>query len=74
MRLQISDHAPFVEWMAENFASFGATIEFVTDRSSEGAQFVRGFGGIGGILRWKVDFVEMDDYLGAAADDDDEFI
>jgi peptide chain release factor subunit 1 len=71
MRLQISDHAPFVEWMAEHYKEFGAKLEFVTDRSSEGAQFVRGFGGVGGILRWKVDFVEMDEYMEA---DDDEFI
>ena len=26
----------------------GATLEIITDRSQEGAQFVRGFGGIGG--------------------------
>lgn len=29
------------------FAS-GATLEIITDRSQEGAQFVKGFGGIGG--------------------------
>ena len=28
----------------------------MTDRSQEGAQFVRGFGGIGGILRYAMDF------------------
>lgn len=26
----------------------GATLEIITDKSQEGAQFVRGFGGIGG--------------------------
>ena len=26
----------------------GATLEIITDRSQEGAQFVKGFGGIGG--------------------------
>ncbi len=68
--VQISDHTPFVEWMAENFKSFGARVEFITDRSAEGAQFVRGFGGIGGLMRWKVDFVEMDEFM----DDDEDFI
>ncbi|KAA0151985.1 hypothetical protein FNF27_05020 [Cafeteria roenbergensis] len=68
--LEISDHTPFVEWMAENFKSFGARVEFITDRSAEGAQFVRGFGGIGGLMRWKVDFVEMDEFM----DDDEDFI
>jgi len=27
---------------------FGATLEIITDKSQEGSQFVRGFGGIGG--------------------------
>lgn len=26
----------------------GATLEIITDKSQEGAQFVKGFGGIGG--------------------------
>lgn len=29
--------------------SIGATLEIITDRSQEGAQFCKGFGGIGGI-------------------------
>ena len=49
-----------VEWFANNYKSFGATLEYVTNRSQEGSQFVRGFGGIGGILRWKVDFSQME--------------
>lgn len=43
--------------------------QFVTNRSQEGSQFVKGFGGIGGILRYKVDFTN----LGGPEDDDDEF-
>ena len=43
--------------------------QFVSNRSPEGAQFVKGFGGIGGILRYKVDF----SVLAGADDDDDEF-
>lgn len=39
-----------LEWLANNYKSFGAALEIVTDRSQEGAQFVRGFGGIGGML------------------------
>ncbi|KAJ9578198.1 hypothetical protein L9F63_005587 [Diploptera punctata] len=39
--------------------SFGATLEIITDKSQEGSQFVRGFGGIGGLLRYKVDFQSM---------------
>jgi hypothetical protein len=31
----------------------------VTDKSQEGSQFVRGFGGVGGILRYKVDLQNL---------------
>jgi peptide chain release factor subunit 1 len=63
--------------LANNYKSFGAVLEFVTDRSQEGSQFTKGFGGIGGILRWKVDFAEME--MAAEMDDvqedfDDIFI
>lgn len=53
---------------AENYKNFGATLEFVSDRSSEGNQFVKGFGGIGAILRYKLNFEQLADLS-----DDDEF-
>ena len=63
-----------VEWLAENYKDFGTSLEFVTDKSSEGNQFVKGIGGIGGILRFKVDFGELnmydDDSDGFFSDDD----
>ena len=37
----------------------GAILEIVTDKSQEGSQFVRGFGGVGGILRYKVDLQNL---------------
>jgi peptide chain release factor subunit 1 len=74
--LETIEKEPLVEWMAENYKSFGCNLEFVTDRSGEGTQFVKGFGGIGGILRWKVDFVELSNFeeahnLDVAESDDD---
>jgi len=57
--LEVVEKEQFVEWLANNYKNFGCKLEFVTDRSGEGTQFVKGFGGIGGILRWKVDFVEL---------------
>lgn len=44
---------PLLEWFANHYKDFGATLEIITDRSQEGAQFVRGFGGIGGDL-WAI--------------------
>jgi len=60
VELEITHKIPLVEFLANNYKSFGTTLEFVTNRSQEGAQFCRGFGGIGGILRWRVDFLGMD--------------
>ncbi|CAH8508189.1 unnamed protein product [Schistosoma bovis] len=46
--LEILDTQLLLDWLALNYRSFGTTLEIVTDKSQEGAQFVRGFGGIGG--------------------------
>eukprot|EP00977_Amphora_coffeiformis_P021016 scaffold8728_cov164-Amphora_coffeaeformis.AAC.1 len=64
--LETVDKEALVEWFANNYKQFGCNLEFVTDRSGEGTQFVKGFGGIGGILRWKVDFAEMQNFEDAA--------
>lgn len=60
VQLEVIERQTLVEWLAENYKNFGATLEFITDRSQEGSQFCKGFGGIGGILRWKVDFAELE--------------
>lgn len=59
VELELEENMPFLEWLANNYKTFGATLEIITDRSQEGSQFVRGFGGIGGMLRYKVDFQSM---------------
>jgi peptide chain release factor subunit 1 len=66
--MEVIDSSSFLEWLAEAYKDFGAELEFVSDRSSEGNQFVKGFGGIGAILRYKVNFEQLADYS-----DDDEF-
>ena len=45
---------PMLEWLANSYKKFGCLLEFVTDRSEEGNQFCKGFGGIGGVLRYSV--------------------
>jgi len=67
--LDIQSQGPLLEFLANNYKSFGATLEIVTDKSQEGAQFVKGFGGIGGILRYTVDFTNFEENLS----DDDNF-
>ncbi|KAI8583621.1 hypothetical protein K450DRAFT_222017 [Umbelopsis ramanniana AG] len=65
--MEIVDTKPLLEWFTERYKDFGATLEFVTNRSQEGAQFVKGFGGIGGLLRYKVNFEQLN------YDSEDEF-
>ncbi|KAI0713309.1 peptide chain release factor eRF/aRF subunit 1 [Earliella scabrosa] len=67
---KVCDPQSLLEWFAEKYKEFGANLEFVTNRSQEGAQFVKGFGGIGGLLRYKVDFTNLQ----SVDDDDDEFM
>jgi len=43
----------------------------VTDRSQEGAQFVKGFGGIGALLRWPLDMSNTEVEEEAANNDED---
>jgi peptide chain release factor subunit 1 len=52
VELELVECTPFLEWIANNYKSFGATLEIITDKSQEGSQFVRGFGGIGGKRRY----------------------
>nr|XP_023020627.1 eukaryotic peptide chain release factor subunit 1 [Leptinotarsa decemlineata] len=59
VELELVECQPLLEWLANNYKNFGATLEIITDKSQEGSQFVRGFGGIGGLLRYKVDFQSM---------------
>ncbi|KAH9857577.1 peptide chain release factor eRF/aRF subunit 1 [Lenzites betulinus] len=67
---KLAEPQSLLEWFADKYREFGANLEFVTNRSQEGAQFVKGFGGIGGLLRYKVDFTNLQ----SVDDDDDEFM
>jgi len=70
VEMEVLEKMQLTEWIVNNYKNFGAFLEFVTNKSQEGSQFQRGFGGFGGILRYKVTFDEYQD----VADDDDEFI
>merc|ERR1712227_557236 len=69
VELELEDNTPLLEWLADNYKRFGAALEIITDRSQEGSQYVRGFGGIGGMLRYLVDFQTLQSY----EDDEDEY-
>jgi len=58
--MEPEEEMALLEWLATNYKDFGAKLEIITDKSQEGSQFVTGFGGIGGLLRYRVDFADMD--------------
>lgn len=60
-----------VEWIAQNFQRFGCTLQFVTNKSQEGSQFLKGFGGLGGLLRYRLDFQVLDDFSEPSEDEYD---
>lgn len=75
VELEVVDNMPFLEWIVVNYKTFGAKLEFITDKSQEGNQFCKGFGGVGGLLRYQVQFEMFDEpEVTAGADSDEDFI
>ena len=46
---------------ANEYRRFGCALEFVTNKSQEGDKFCKGFGGVGGILRYQLDVADFDE-------------
>jgi peptide chain release factor subunit 1 len=64
---------PLTDWFMDNYKKYVSHLEIVSDKSSEGSQFVKGFGGIGGILRYRMDNdFDLSDHDNEF--DDDDFI
>lgn len=59
-KLTVVDSMALTEWFTDNYQKFGAQLEFVSDRSQEGSQFVKGFGGVGALLRFQLDVSALD--------------
>lgn len=76
--LDIVESEPLCDWLCVHYGDFGATVELISDKTTEGFQFVKGFGGIGGFLRYKIDIDEIVDNNanlgGEDFDPDEDFI
>ena len=76
--LEVVASEPLCDWLCVHYGSFGAKIELISDKTQEGFQFVKGFGGIGGLLRYKIDIDEiMDNNANLGGDEfdaDEDFI
>merc|ERR1719245_2872155 len=75
-QLDVTGNILFVEWIVENYKTFGTKLEFITDRSQEGNQFCKGFGGVGGIMRYSVEFEQFEpgDFSDGNASDESCFM
>jgi len=69
--LEPIEKCPLPEWLAENYQTYGARLTFITNKSPEGFQFVKGFGGIGAFLRYKLNLDDAGDQDYVEANDDD---
>jgi peptide chain release factor subunit 1 len=61
---EVLEKMELVEWFSTNYQKFGCKLEFVSNKSQEGSQFCKGFGGVGGFLRYRCDFLEVDVFEG----------
>ncbi|KAJ2347181.1 Electron transfer flavoprotein alpha-subunit [Coemansia sp. RSA 2618] len=75
--LELVSNESMVDWLAEAYQNHGANLEIISDSAPEATSFIKGFGGIGGLLRWKreqfdVQARKMEDYYDEN-DPNDEF-
>jgi peptide chain release factor subunit 1 len=70
----IEEKEALVDWLAEHHRDFGSEIVFITDASPEGSQFVKGFGGLGGFLRFKYEMEPGQGFDNYVEEEDEGFI
>jgi peptide chain release factor subunit 1 len=45
---EVRDKALLLDWLVENYKNYGVKLQLISDKTQEGSQFCKGFGGIGG--------------------------
>eukprot|EP00438_Fugacium_kawagutii_P025165 Skav208319 [mRNA] locus=scaffold897:641926:646742:+ [translate_table: standard] len=73
VELNVTENEAFLDWIVVNYKNFGTKLEFISDRSQEGNQFVKGFGGVGGLMRYQLEFDTFEPDV-AVSDSDDDFM
>ena len=58
---EMKDYEDFLDWFLDNYKDYGTELYLVSNNTSEGTQLEKGFGGLGGILRWNLEF-DYDNY------------
>jgi len=70
---KVKSNVPLLDWILEHYIEFGCKLELVSDQTNVGAQFVKGFGGLGGLLRYQVELPSISTVDESAGDDEDEY-
>ena len=73
---EVEEEGALLDWLLDNYHNFGAKIELVSDNSPLGDQFTKGLGGLGGLLRYKLDMTSLDEHEAlviAEEDDGDDY-
>jgi len=70
---KVKSSEPLIDWILEHYIEFGCKLELVSDQTSVGAQFVRGFGGLGGLLRYQVELPSLSTVDEPKSDEEDEY-
>ncbi|KAK9873695.1 hypothetical protein WA026_023803 [Henosepilachna vigintioctopunctata] len=58
-KLKIITRNPMMEWLAKNHNTYGATLKVLSKECRESNAQLQNYGGIGGLLRYKVDFQSL---------------
>lgn len=69
----VKEQIPLIDWLMENVSQHGCRLSFVSNSTTEGSQFCKGFGGLGGLLRYAMTFNLLSEDEGDFSNDD-EFI
>lgn len=62
VELEVLKKERLIDWIIDHHESFGCRLEIISDSTGVGSQFVRGFGGLGALLRWRVEFLELNSH------------
>jgi len=68
----VQSKVALLDWVLEHYHEFGSVIELVSDETDVGAQFVKGFGGLGGILRFQTELPSNNPQLVHSEEENDE--
>jgi len=69
---EMIERGPLLGWLLEHASEFGAEISLISGQTPTGQQFVVGFGGIGGLLRYSVELAEEESLMGGKDEKEEE--